>query len=223
MGISPAPESLVPCGTIPTKSPTTKLEDDLEAVQQRLSDNEARYIILRQDEDKTQGSATCIAVTFVPDNAPVRQKMLFASTRLTLVRELGIEHFGSTLFITSKDEISPSGWTRNEAHGSLAAPLTEEERSLKGVKEAEAQESTGTGTRKGGHVSSGVSLPIEEQAIRALKSLNAGEHGLVQLVCAPASCQSYDQSTKSCRKLILARKPSSSHPAFLHQTFLQAL
>ena len=93
----------------------------------------------------------------------------------------GIEHFTSTLFATSKDELTPEGWREHETHGSLSAPLTEEERNLQGIREAEAKESTGTGTRKG-HVSSGMSLPVDTEAMEALKRLREGEEGLVQLV-----------------------------------------
>lgn len=43
---------------------------------------------------------SCVAVTYVPDKAPVRQKMLFASTRLTLVRELGMSTYAATSYTT---------------------------------------------------------------------------------------------------------------------------
>jgi twinfilin-like protein len=43
----------------------------------------------------------------VPNAAPVRQKMLFASTRLTLVRELGGEHFPESIFTTEASQREP--------------------------------------------------------------------------------------------------------------------
>jgi len=49
----------------------------------------ATYVILKQDGVEGREGAGCVAVTYVPDKAPVRQKMLYASTRLTLTRELG--------------------------------------------------------------------------------------------------------------------------------------
>lgn len=108
--------------------------------------------------------------------------MLFASTRLTLVRELGTEHFSSTLSATSKSELTAEGWEQQVARGGLAAPLTEEERSLEGIKEAEAAESMGTGMRKGGHVvAGGVRMPVEGGVAGALKGLGS-DGGLVILV-----------------------------------------
>ncbi|KAI9712514.1 MAG: Twinfilin-1 [Chrysothrix sp. TS-e1954] len=185
--ISAPPESLVPGASVPTKSSNATLKDDLVDVQSYLADDKAQYLILRDQATRSQTQATCIAVTFVPDSAPVRQKMLFASTRLTLVRDLGIEHFASTLFVTSKDELSEEGWAKHEAHGSMSAPLTEEEKSLQSIREAEAKESTGTGTRKGGHVSSGVNLPVDDIALQALRDLASSENGLVQLEIETAS------------------------------------
>lgn len=108
--------------------------------------------------------------------------MLFASTRLTLVRELGIERFRETIFATTKEELTPQGFEKHDKHVTLEAPLTEEEQTLGDVKRKEAEEGRGMNERRG-HVSSGVSMPITDEALQALKSL-AGEGGsdLVQLV-----------------------------------------
>jgi twinfilin-like protein len=108
--------------------------------------------------------------------------MLFASTRLTLVRELGIERFRETIFATTKEELTPQGFEKHDKHVGLEAPLTEEERSLGEVKRKEAEEGRGAGERKS-HVSSGVTMPVSADALRALKSLAAEEgDNLVQLV-----------------------------------------
>ena len=107
--------------------------------------------------------------------------MLFASTRLTLVRELGLERFRETVFVTTTQELTAEGWKKHEKHGELKAPLTEEEKTLQGVKEAEAEASRGT-TSRSSHVSSGLSFPISDAALQALRSLTGGSDNLVQLV-----------------------------------------
>jgi len=108
--------------------------------------------------------------------------MLFASTRLTLVRELGIERFRETIFATTKEELTPQGFEKHDKHNKLEAPLTEEEQTLGDVKRKEAEEGRGMNERRS-HVSSGVSMPITDEALQALRGL-AGEGGsdLVQLV-----------------------------------------
>jgi twinfilin-like protein len=108
--------------------------------------------------------------------------MLFASTRLTLVRELGIERFRETIFATTKEELTKEGFVKHDKHVRLEAPLTEEEQSLGEVKRKEAEEGRGMNERKS-HVSAGVSMPATLDAIDALKALNEdGGHNLVQLV-----------------------------------------
>ena len=118
--------------------------------------------------------------------APVRQKMLFASTRLTLVRELGSGKFRASRFITETSEVDAKGWEAWEKHEKGEGPLTREEEELKGVREAETTEKAGMG-KKGSVVSSGVSLQMREGVTEALEGLRKGEGGnLVVLACWPA-------------------------------------
>jgi twinfilin-like protein len=169
----------VPKGTV--SSSGSDLYSDLDALQSHLSTNEALYILLRQKT--TTNSYT--AITYVPDTAPVRQKTLFASTRLTLVRELGSEHFTETLFATTKEELSAQGWKKHEAHVAEDAPLTQEEWDRKQLKEAEVQEVGGTGRRGagygGGNSSSGLPMTASKEAVEALKKLGESDGGLVLL------------------------------------------
>jgi twinfilin-like protein len=134
-------------------------------------------VILRRHES----APALVAVTYVPDTAPVRQKMLFASTRLTLVRELGTEHFRETLFATTPEELSPAGFEKHDAHSALEAPLTEEEKSLGEVRRAEQEAGTGTATREI-HLSTHMTTPIADDALEALKELAAEQRSLVMLV-----------------------------------------
>ena len=144
-----------------------------------IKDNEAIYIILRRYHNAPDGY---VAVTYVPDSANVRSKMLFASTRLTMVRELGTERFRETLFVTTKVELTADGWRKHDRTGELGAPLTKEEQNLEGIKEAEAEASQGT-TARSSHVSLGrLTLPITESALQALKNLPGSDYNLVQLV-----------------------------------------
>lgn len=123
-----------------------------------------------------------VAVTYVPDAAKVRQKMLFASTRLTLVRELGSEHFRETIFATMANELSAAGFEKHDKHVELEAPLTEEERTLGEVKRAEAEAGAGTGVREI-HLSKTMNMPIATDALVSLSALAREEgSGLVMLV-----------------------------------------
>ena len=130
-------------------------------------------------------TGTLAAITYVPNAAPVRQKTLFASTRLTLTRELGSENFGETLFATEAEELTEAGWRRHEAHGEAANPLTQEERDLEDIREAEALESRGTAGKGlvGGGGGGRIAMQAEEGVREAIAGLNGGGEGnLVQLV-----------------------------------------
>lgn len=83
--------------------------------------------------------------------------------------------------MTEKRELEREGWERHERSKEVAAPLTEEEEVLRGVKEAEAETRGGTGGRKS-QFGSGVSLEIEGEARRALEGFRGEGDNLVQLV-----------------------------------------
>lgn len=105
-------ERLEPLQIIPSTSPD--FSEDLTQLASLLKENEAAYIILRRYPNTPDGF---VIVTYVPDTANVRSKMLFASTRLTLARELGTERFRETLFATTKVELTAEGFTKHDAHG----------------------------------------------------------------------------------------------------------
>lgn len=112
---------------------TSSFDADWQLVSQRLSETEPRYVFYRADD----GSQ--IFISYVPDHAPVRSKMIYASTKTTLLRQLGTnDKIKRQLSVNSLEEVSLKGWKQLEASEKLAAPLTEAERSLKKITEDEA-------------------------------------------------------------------------------------
>jgi twinfilin-like protein len=120
--------------------------------------------------------------------------MLFASTRSTLVRELGTEKFDDTAFTTEEEEIvGREAWRERDgdkAGVGREAMMGEKERELEAVRRAEAEARNGTPRRDigiGGTFGAGsgsgmrMSVQVDEAAKSALKELVEG--GLVQLVC----------------------------------------
>ncbi|KAI9824966.1 MAG: Twinfilin-1 [Phylliscum demangeonii] len=151
---------------------------DLPQLASLLKEHEAAYVLLRRYPDASDGF---VAVTYVPDTAPVRQKMLFALSRMTLdPRKLGLERFCYTLSATTKDDLTADGFRRQERHEMDQAPLTQEEQALESVKQAEAEASRGTSARSG-HVSSALSFPVSNDAAAALRTLPESNQNLVLL------------------------------------------
>lgn len=83
-------------------------------------------------------------VTYVPDDAPVRAKMLQASSRAGLLKALGASNFKHDWFATSIKDLTPSALTAHLNHLSSPPPLSASEAALAEVREAEAEEAKRT-------------------------------------------------------------------------------
>ncbi|KOS18955.1 Twinfilin [Escovopsis weberi] len=173
-------ESLVSTATIPRTSDV--FEENLAQLGPHINKTTALYAILRRHEEAPR----LAMVTYVPDEAHVRQKTLFASTRLALVRELGSEHFRETLFMTTPEEVTGAGFRAVDAHNGQAAPLTEEERSLGEVKRAEMAAGQGTAYREI-HLSRSLQMPVSQDAIAAMREIGAGTRTVAMLKINPAT------------------------------------
>lgn len=166
-------ESLKPSTVL--EPATSSFDNDLSTLLEPhliANENAALYIILRRYDISSM--APFLAITYVPDTAPVRSKMLYASTRLTLVRELGTEKFHETIFATTRQELTANGFKKHDQHVLLDAPLTEEEKSLSKVRRQEAVEGHGMTERKS-HVNTSQSLPASAEVIAGIRELKEFE------------------------------------------------
>ncbi|OJJ37625.1 hypothetical protein ASPWEDRAFT_50753 [Aspergillus wentii DTO 134E9] len=196
-------ESLTPLPTI-SFSASDDFYQSLPQLSSVLQPKTPIYLLLRRPQS---GSSTFSALTYIPSNAPVRSKTLFASTRATLVRELGSEKFDGTIFATEENEIlGEAAWRERDAekNGSVGPGgvrrediMGEKERELEYVRRAEEEARIGTPGRdigiggsfargggrgpfgSGSGAGIGIQMPVEEDAKAALSGLQAG--GLVQL------------------------------------------
>ncbi|KAK6820733.1 hypothetical protein PG987_015133 [Apiospora arundinis] len=168
-------EALTPLTTLPSTS--SDFAGNLSSLAPHLQPTEALYVLLKRHPDAPR----LIAVSYVPDSAKVRQKMLFASTRLTLVRELGPSS------PPRPRSWAPQGFAKHDRHAELEAPLTEEERTLGEVKRAEAEAGAGTGQREI-HLSKNMNMPVATDALVALSEMGREQgKGLVMLKINPQS------------------------------------
>ncbi|QSS59969.1 pinin/SDK/memA domain-containing protein [Histoplasma capsulatum] len=114
-------ESLVPLDPIAFPPPTTdddiKFFNSLPLLAPHIQPKTPIFLILR----RTIVSNALIAVTYIPSTSPVRAKTLFASTRATLVRELGSEKFDSTIFAADAEEVlDATVWKERDADRNAA-------------------------------------------------------------------------------------------------------
>ncbi|ANB13704.1 Twf1p [Sugiyamaella lignohabitans] len=175
-------ESCEPGKVIPKQS--DRFEDDFDGIQRQLNAKEANYVAVKQNGP----DAKFVFISFVPDAAPVRSKMLYASSSNTIYRELGgTQRFATSLFWTDLSEVSSSGWNAHVKHEQATAPMTEEERSLQEVLHREVDQMIGTGERKNeihriqlsgsSRSGTGLSLAVDDAVHEAFKQLHSAEPG----------------------------------------------
>ncbi|KAI5123335.1 hypothetical protein M0805_001760 [Coniferiporia weirii] len=204
-------ESLVPGASIEVDG--TTLEDDLPKLQDLLEDDVPAYILARLDGQ----NAGWLAITYVPDSASVRAKMLYASTRSSLTKSIGSSHFTDTLFATSKTDLTPEAYIAHKAHLAAPQPLSAREREIADARAAERQMGvTYEGSRaRRSYVGTGVGLNWSEEAKRAVQDLKGGQGDALVLLSIDAASETLIlSSTTKCIVGELAGRLPSSEPSF---------
>lgn len=154
-------------------------EDYDEAVLSMIEDKKCCFIIYRLDSKSSNGF-DFLFISYSPDFAHVREKMLYASTRATLKTLFGNGYIKWEVFGTVPDDVSLEGFDKHVASENAPAPLTMEEHEKAEIKELESGADIGASTKKA-LVATGVSFPISEEGIAAIKQLMEGAISYVQL------------------------------------------
>lgn len=119
---------------IPDSNFTSTASQDLPATFQSINDyisNEypqPSYIIIPDGGSNEE----CIFISFIPDIAPIKQKMLYASTKNTLLTSLGSYKFPKNkLFAwTDLDELTFDNYEKSIQDSTKSGPLSQDERLL---------------------------------------------------------------------------------------------
>jgi len=125
-----------------------------------------------------QGLYQFYILRHVPDNAPVRAKMLSSSTISTLKTSLGSNYFIDDIFGSSVDDFSAKGFSEYLKHKNASAPMT-------AMEELTAEEiergvfAGGAGTSSA--YAHGVAFPVDDAVLHALDSLKNGQCNYVQI------------------------------------------
>jgi twinfilin-like protein len=130
--ISISSESLVHDCSIPAKG---QLLDDLQELQTLLQDDVPAYVLTRLDNPTTEW----LAIFYVPETAKIRDKMLYASTRSSLLKSLGSQIFVDQIFATTKADLTPDAYKSHRRHLEAPKPLSKQEQELEDVKAAERE------------------------------------------------------------------------------------
>ncbi|GAA6064515.1 hypothetical protein JCM10212_003119 [Sporobolomyces blumeae] len=202
--ISIKDERLVPNGSSTAASDMLETVFDLFKREEGLAEpSNPAYFIVKLPSPTSADSAPWpyLFISYVPDAAPVRSKMLYASTRQTLVRSLGDSKFKDSLFATSKDDLTYDSYVAHTRHTTASAPLTAREQEMAAIRAAESaaadtandapgggrsmifgahDDGRGEGEQGGSKVRG--ALPWSDAAVEAVKSLKEeGGKDFVQL------------------------------------------
>ncbi|KIJ63252.1 hypothetical protein HYDPIDRAFT_113217 [Hydnomerulius pinastri MD-312] len=164
-------ESLVPVTSIEVSG---SLEEDLVQLQDHLEDQEPCYILAQLDNPPSEW----LLISYVPDSAKVRDKMLYASTRNSLTKSLGSTVFTDSIFATSKADVTPEGYAAHKRHQAAPKPLSAREQEMADIKAAEREAGTkyeGSRVRQNHLGQSEVGYKWHQDAEDAVKELSTGE------------------------------------------------
>ena len=105
-------------------------EADFEATKRLLSEDEATYVLFRKLRGgESQGWAF---ISFVPDTAPVKQKMLYANAKDTLKKNLpGGDAIGQDMHFSDLQDVALDGAVAGDHDAAMKHIMTEAEQMVR--------------------------------------------------------------------------------------------
>jgi len=145
---------------------------DLDQLQDILEDHVPAYVLARLDDLPTQW----LAISYVPDTAKVRDKMLYASTRNSLTKSLGSASFSDALFANHKSDLTSTAYAAHRRHLAAPKPLSVREREMEDVRAATIASSTEGSAARRNHIGgAGVHINWPETVSAAIRRLASEE------------------------------------------------
>ncbi|WWC89937.1 uncharacterized protein L201_004866 [Kwoniella dendrophila CBS 6074] len=123
-----------------TVQPKSTYKDDISLLPDTLPSTKTPASFAYRLDTKDAGKYEWMMITYVPDDAGVRAKMLQASSRSGLLKSLGASNFKHDWFATSIKDLTSSALTAHLNHLASPPPLSASEAALAEVREAEAAE-----------------------------------------------------------------------------------
>lgn len=136
------------------------------------------YLLYRLDTKTPEGQYAWMLITWTPDIASIRQKMIYASTKSTLKLEFGGSYLKEEYHATTPDEITFAGYKRNKIVMAAPTPLTQREEELNELRRTERKTEVGIETRH--QTLGGITCPISEAALQAIHDLKRGSYNYLQ-------------------------------------------
>ncbi|KAK2703018.1 twinfilin-like [Artemia franciscana] len=161
------------------KSASWEKDFDL-TVPKLISGAQPAFLLYRFDSLKG-GTYEWLLISYIPEEAPVREKMIYASTKATLKKEFGSGQIKDELKATSKEDATFNGYQKHKKLVQSPAPLTSAEEELAELKLREKSSIADLVSIDSKHQTmSAVSFPIDQRACPALASFRDGRINYLQ-------------------------------------------
>ncbi|CAA22475.1 Twinfilin [Schizosaccharomyces pombe] len=151
------------------------IESDFKKVRECLLGSEEPAFVLVYDDSKKN---LLQLISYVPENANVRRKMLYASSRAAFVRCVTLAKLDESYFASTPEELDYQQIMKSLSKQEDQSPLRQDELERKEYNES-MQSSV---THKRPLVTRGVAMSIDDKALKALSDLKSStENNLVIL------------------------------------------
>ncbi|KAL1405528.1 Twinfilin-1 [Vanrija albida] len=212
-----------------TVKPKGSYAEDIELLAPTLPSKQTPASFAYRLDSKSGGAYEWMMVTFVPDDAGVRAKMLQASSRGGLMKALGAGNFKHDWFATSIGDLTPRSLTSHLDHILSPPPLTASEAALAEIKAAEAEEAKSLAldtetqaARRKAVVGLGGRMKWNAEVQEALtKAAARSDDGwVVSLDISPSDTSVLQlRASEACKPSELASKLPDKAPAYVFYSF----
>ncbi|XP_039295757.1 twinfilin isoform X2 [Nilaparvata lugens] len=137
------------------------------------------FILFRLDTKSDTTAYDWLLISWSPDDSPVRQKMLYASTKATLKQEFGSGQISEELHATVEDDVTLRGLTKSRVCATSPAPLSMREEEMASLSNTLADVGIGIDSRT--QTLGGVAFPVEPKAVAAIQNLKMKRINYVRL------------------------------------------
>lgn len=153
-------------------------EEDYDSFILPLLDNHTPCYVLYRLDSQTNVGYEWLLLNWIPDEAQVRHKMLYASTRATLRRQFGDSFLSGDILGHHKNDLDLEGYRKHLSAMNAPPPLTYNELERNAVAKTELAH---TGLLESHQTMGGVNFPLTAEAISSTNRFVNGDLNYVQL------------------------------------------
>jgi len=147
-------------------------------VPKEIDPDQPCYILYRLDEKDSSGYRW-IFLTWSPDHANIRQKMLYAATKATFKKEFGQGQIKDDFFATMREDVTFTGYKRHLKVEAAPGPLSREEEEMLEIKQSETRVEIGVDSKQA--TLAALAFPFEKNALNAIETYWKKGYDYVQL------------------------------------------